>query len=148
MSGHLLQTVNPEAAAEDQEVPPVGTRVLYHARPGFGRGGRTAFPADVMHNDPKKGTCVLWVLFGREDYKEIEHVQKVSEQNLYGWSYTEESEGMLREIDALRDELAMLRASIFGGYEEPKHADGTRKSIVDILAEFEQRVFAAERAKK
>lgn len=156
MTGHLMQTINPESAAEEHEVPEAGSRVIYYARPGQGRGGQTKFPADVLFTDKRKGTVTLWVLFGREDYREIEHVRKRSDQEPYGcWDYTEEAEGLLREIDVLReendrlkDDLAKVRVAIFGGYNEPTNADGSPKSIIDILAEFEKRVFAAERAKK
>lgn len=79
--GHLLSTVNPDAAAEltvkeqntapQQPVenivpdgrylgwqeprddrPPVGTWVMYVCRPGEGRAGKPKFPALVMHHEP------------------------------------------------------------------------------------------------
>lgn len=148
MTGHMLSTVNPEAAAETHEVPETGSRVIYYARPGQGRGAQTKFAADVLFTDVRKGTVCLWVLFGREDWREIDHVHKRSEQEPYGtWDYTEEAEGLLREIDELREENKSLRAALFGDFVPPTKVDGSPKSIIDILAEFEQRVFAAERKK-
>jgi hypothetical protein len=133
MSGHLMQTVNPEAAAAEHEVPHPGTRVLYFARPGQTRQGRNICAADVLSSDARKGTATLYVLFGSEDYREIEHVRMRTDQEPYGcWDYVPDS------YDAVMDRVEALETAIFGEFERPA------KSIINILADFEQRVFAAE----
>lgn len=153
MTGHLLSTVNPQAAqTEEFEVPPIGARVQYFARPGQGRGPHITFPADVMFADPKTGACVLWVLYGREDYREHPHVHRRSDQNPYhSWEYVPDGfEELSAELDTAQkriDELVQdnqaLEKAIFGDYKRPTNPDGTPKSVIDILAEFEKRVFAA-----
>lgn len=154
MSGHLLQTVNPEAAAEEHEVPETGSRVIYYARPGQGRGGQLKYAADVLFTDARKGTATLWVLFGREDYREIEHVRRRTDQEPYGsWDYPEDGlDDLIDNVSKLNevvvsqaDEITALKRAIFGDFSEPVNADGSPKSIIGLLAEFEQRVFAAER---
>lgn len=144
MSGHLLQTINPEAAAETHEVPEVGSRVIYYARPGQGRGGQTKFAADVLSVAPHKGTACLWVLWGREDWREIDHVRHRSEQEPYGcWDYCEDGIGeILADVDNLKAEVADLKQAIFGDFNPPVNADGSPKSVIDILAEFETKVLA------
>jgi len=153
MTGHLLSTVNPQAAqTEEFEVPPIGARVQYFARPGQGRGPHITFPADVMFADPKTGACVLWVLYGREDYREHPHVHRRSDQNPYhSWEYvpdgfeelSEELADVQLKLAQTQAQLAELSSAIFGGYKRPTNPDGTPKSVIDILAEFEKRVFAA-----
>jgi hypothetical protein len=154
---HMLSTVNPEAAADEHEVPEVGSRVIYFGRPGMlGVNGQKQFAADVIATDPAKGTCVLWVLRGREDYQEQVHVRRRSEQNPYGcWDYVEDGfEDVLeycskleKQVEVLEHDIKTLHQAIFGSYAPPANKDGTPKSIIDILAEFEQKVFAATGAK-
>lgn len=149
---HLLSTVNPQAAgAEPYDVPPVGMRVLYYARPGEnGSAGRKSFAADVMASDPTKGTCTLWVLRGPEDYREYVHVYQRSDQNPYGcWDYIDDGiDGILADLDETKSQLASLQKAVFGEFNPIMKGDGTPKSVYELLQEFETRVFAAERAKK
>lgn len=64
----LLSTVNPEAAAAIGNIKKVGVgnRVVYHARAGMMRQGRTEFPADVLkqHED---GSLDLYVIMEPEE---------------------------------------------------------------------------------
>lgn len=153
MSGHLLSTVNHEAGANEYEVPPIGARVIYHARPGTGRNGQLRFAADVMHTDPKTGLCTLWVLYGREDYREMINIRMRTDQEPYHcWDYVEddfeeivvELAEAIAKMEETRAELEELRKAVFGGFKPVTTADGKVKSVYDLLQEFEQRVFAAE----
>lgn len=146
MSGHLLSSVNPQAAqTEDFEVPPVGARVQYFARPGQGRGPTTVFAADVLHANPRTGACELWVLFGREDYRDFVNVRQRSDQEPYHcWDYLPDGfDKLADDLDAANGKIDALEKAIFGDYKRPTNADGSPKSVIDILAEFEQKVFAA-----
>lgn len=155
MSGHLLSTVNPEAGNQEYEVPPVGSRVVYYGRPGEnGTNGQKVFAADVLSTDPTKGSCVLWVLRGREDYREVAHVYRRSDQNPYGcWDYIEDgfdalADDLAKLTERFEHEVASIRTALFGEFNPIMKDDGTPKSVYDLLEEFEQRVFAAEQKKK
>lgn len=150
MSGHLLQTMNPEAVA-DHEVPQVGTWVLFFARPGMGMGGKTTFAALCTHADKRTGGCELVVKFAAEDEKTYQHVRRRSDQEpLHCWDFPPDyfAIGDVQErLDGAHDNINALTKAVFGDWNQPTNADGTPKSIIDILAEFEQRVFAAEKKK-
>lgn len=147
MSGHLMATVNPKAGgAEEYDVPPIGARVQFFARPGYGRSGQNTFAADVMHADPKTGNCVLWVLYGRDDYQEFVNIRQRSDQEPHHcWDYLPDGyEALAEELDETKAQLETLTKAVFGDWSRPTKPDGTPKSIIDILAEFEKRVFAAQ----
>jgi hypothetical protein len=69
--GHLLKTVNPEAAAAleatETPLPQQGQWVRYHCRPGEARSGRPTAPALVMHVDAMDRVCDLLVKHGPDD---------------------------------------------------------------------------------
>jgi len=73
MSGHLLSSINAEAAAAIQpaparpKLPGVGELVVYHMRAGYARSGRTTFPAIVQgHGD--RETLMLTVIIDAQDW--------------------------------------------------------------------------------
>lgn len=151
MSGHLLASVNPEAVQHD--VPPIGARVQFFCRPGMGRGNKTVFGADVVDADPRTGACTLTVFYGREDQREFPHVRKRSEQEPYQcWDYMPDGyDALVKDLDVVEEglqatqaRLSQLERAIFGDYNRPTNPDGSPKSVIDILAEFEQRVFSAQ----
>lgn len=152
MSGHLLQTMNPEAVEGPEDMPELGTWVLFIARPGMGQGGRSIFGAHVMHVDKRKGTCSLEVHFGRDDTRMYDHVRRRTDQEpMHCWDFTPDWYAITDcqdRTDALADGFKKLEGAIFGDFNRPVKEDGSPKSIIDILAEFEQRVFAAEKAAK
>jgi hypothetical protein len=81
--GHLLATVNPEAAAaiKPEESPFLvrepftGETVQYFARPGEGRAGRQIFGAQILKWD-EHGMAQLLVFYGADDFREFNNVGK------------------------------------------------------------------------
>lgn len=72
----LLKTVNPHAAEAIESGPAkvgVGNMVVYHARAGYMRAGRTSFPAIVL-DQQKNGDLNLLVILEREDIATEEYV--------------------------------------------------------------------------
>lgn len=132
MAGHLLQTVNPAADTVDpSDVPPAGLRVQYHCRPGMGVGGKTLFGAEVLHCDPRTGLTSLLIIYGPEDYREMINQRRRSDQNPFGWDYMP-----VPGLEEVRAGLVELRTILLGDYAPPK------RSVVDILADFEKRLAA------
>lgn len=94
--GHLLSTVNPEAAnAITSEAvnpfavrePYIGEIVHYHSRSGEGRSGKTVFPAHVMKVS-EDGALELLVLYGVDDMREYPIVRpKTYDQPYHAWSF-------------------------------------------------------------
>lgn len=102
--GHLLSTVNPQAAEDadsgwkpagpplteasaealpsaqklkprpDGAIPTIGHIVVYHLRDGDSRNRRIKFPAVVMDSDPETGTLKLWVIVDDGDTWMQDHV--------------------------------------------------------------------------
>jgi len=129
MSGHLLSTVNPDAdSVNPDDLPPLGARVQYFARPGMGQGAKTTFAADVLHVNPTTGLVSLLIIYGADDAREMINQRRRSDQNPFGWDYM--------PAPQLTAELASLRKAIFGDYNPPK------RSVIDILADFEKRLAA------
>src|SRR4029453_17969306 len=85
MSGHLLATVNPEAADNirplpaRQPLPGVGEVVTYTTRAGYARSGRTRFPALVMGEIG--GKMLLPVIFDAGDLVDESHVEEACPGN-------------------------------------------------------------------
>jgi hypothetical protein len=76
MAGHLLKTVNPEAAdaigKEDTPsvLPPIGASVRYYPRPMEGRGGRTVFFMLVTEHT-EDGRVGGVGIFDAQDFRDI-----------------------------------------------------------------------------
>lgn len=156
--GHLLATVNPEAAERIEDAsagaPDVGTVVVYIARSGMQRMGRREFPAFVLGHD-EEGFLDLFVLMEPEDMIMESHVRpRASDQQEQGhcWRHVELDEpadaAELRQaveeqgetIAALRSEISDIKRLLLGDY---KPAD---LSVYDLLAEFEGKLHGAKAA--
>lgn len=92
--GHLLSTVNPDAAAaiDNPPAPPdVGTIVVFKGRQGFSRMHRTEFPAMVLggYDD---GTLELMVMMEPEDMMLESRVPfRSHNQDQFYWRYRRKS---------------------------------------------------------
>lgn len=88
----MLKTVNPQAAEAIESGPAkvgVGNMVVYHARAGYMRAGRTSFPAIVL-DQQKNGDLNLLVILEREDIATEEYVPFQSHnQPHHCWSLVE-----------------------------------------------------------
>lgn len=88
--GHMLKTVNPEAAAaiDNPPAPPdVSTMVVFKGRSGFSRMHRNEFPAIVLgsHED---GTLILLVMLEPEDMMMETRVPfRSHNQDQFYWRY-------------------------------------------------------------
>lgn len=82
--GHLLASVNPEATERIEnpsfDAPDVGIVVVYRARKGVMRMGRTEFPALVLGHD-EDGFLELLVMMEPEDMMLESHVRPWVEGN-------------------------------------------------------------------
>lgn len=123
--GHMLATVNPEAAAaiDNPPTPPdVGTWVVFVPRPGVSRMHRTEFGAMVMgHHDD--GTLQLWVVLEPEDHMMETRVPFQSHNQAFSWRYARGStadlerrvaklEEYLEGDDALVEDVEQLRGRV------------------------------------
>jgi hypothetical protein len=100
MAGHLLATVNPEAAdaigreptpARAETRPGIGTIVKFYPAPGFAPGGRTEFCMLVTKwtNDGRAGGVVI---FDANDFRDVDGVWQYSETNKFpAWDWLEPS---------------------------------------------------------
>lgn len=137
----------PDVEAVIVNLPEIGTPVRYHARPGFMRARQTVFPATVLsHRDD--GTVDLYVTFDSDDTIREEYVRPYSEAEpnhcfalLPQLTVNNEARLSLR-IEELWAELTLLRATVLGDYVDPP------KSVMDYLADFEQRLAALTPAPK
>lgn len=164
--GHLLASVNPEAAdaIDHPPAPPdVGTWVVYRGRAGFSRMHRTEFAALVLgaHDD---GSLTLMVVMEPEDMMmEIRVPFQSHNQPNFCWRYRvkskEEMAAENSEFAALDQRVAALEAAIDGedilvdkveALEKQVWGDynATDKSIFSHLAGFEDRLKEAGFGKK
>lgn len=142
--------------------PVVGARVLYIARRGSMRGGRTEFPADVLRIRDD-GTLDLHIVMDREDYVVEERVSQRSPAiDGHCWDRLDDASppqpglGLVdlhRDVeqlrhdsdaraDSLRAEFDALAIKIFGSFQEPP------KALMEYLADFDARLAAIEAAAK
>lgn len=106
----MLATTNPEAMAEidpakDRRAPFVGQWVLFHTRPGEGRGGLMVTPALVMHVHDEDHADLL-ITWGQEDEIERRKIPRKTEQNnINCWSFcvTAEDERFADLADQYRE---------------------------------------------
>lgn len=90
----MLKTTNPEAAGEadpdrDRRIPYVGQSVVFHARPGENRGGKSCAPALVMkvQDDDHIEVTIVWAA---DDFLTRWNVPRKTEQNpVNAWSFNE-----------------------------------------------------------
>lgn len=140
--GHLLSSVNPEAAAAiDGDYPrvEVGSPVKYTMRDGQRRAGRTQVPGFIMaQNDD--GTCDLLLLMEPEDFIEERHIPMKSEHQIVNcWEYLVPAP-VRAEIENLYAIIDELKSDVFGEYNEPP------KAVMQYLADFDVRLQKIESA--
>lgn len=90
----MLKTTNPEAAGamepdRDRRVPYVGQAVIYHARPGESRGGKSLAPAMVtrVEDDDHIEAMIIWAA---DDFITRWKIPRKTEQNpINAWSFSE-----------------------------------------------------------
>lgn len=101
--GHLLSTVNPEAAAAIQprqvaakDMPAVGSFVQYFARPGEGRRGGHEFGAMVTRVYDN-GTIDGIAFYDADDFRNLERLPQRSEHHEFpAWDWREEAPTTIR----------------------------------------------------
>lgn len=139
--GHLLETLNPDAAArmngEGLSLPGVSDVVLYHPRPGEVRQGRVTVPAIVLKRDVENRHLELLVIHHSDDLITQERVAEYIEGDR-GWSRRPGGDSAV--IEALTAQVAALTALVIGDFEKPE------TSILAMLAEVDERVGAIEDA--
>lgn len=162
--GHLLKSVNPEAVERIEnpgfDAPDVGVMVVYRARRGVMRMGRTEFPAIVLGHDDE-GFLDLFVLMEPEDMMLESHVRPFVEGNEdhgHCWRPVEdevgeidrnleeaegtittmslEIAGLKEGLEAQAEQIRELKALLLGDYKPAK------LSVYDLLAEFEKKLKA------
>lgn len=152
MSGHLLQSINPDAAEAirplpaRQPLPGVGEIVTYTMRPGHGREGRTRFPALVMGE--RGGRLMLTVIVDAQELVDESHVDEAgpgTEHHCWERPAPTAVPGLhgtvaaLHErIGVLEDENEKMRKIILGDYNIPP------VSLFEIFAKLEERLKALE----
>lgn len=138
----LLKTVNPEAAEAIEAGPAkvgVGNMVVYHARAGYMRAGRTSFPAIVL-DQQKNGDLNLLVILEREDIATEEYVPFQSHnQPHHCWSLVElveDSPDLVKRIEALEEralDVAVLAERIHAlESQQPLDGAASGPSALDI----------------
>ena len=141
--GHLLETVNPDAAAVidgEFEVIQVGMPVLFRARAGSMRAGRTSFFASVMKQNQDDGSVDLLVMMEPEDFVEERHVRRFSEQQqTQVWEPIVPS---LADFNALAERLSALEKNVLGPFRDPPMA------LMEYMDNFDKRLRALEKKGK
>lgn len=152
----MLETVNPAAVDEiggaQATGPFVSESVIYVARNGEGRSGKTEFPALVMRDaTPGSDALELLIVYDANDVI-VREVPKQTDSNPAGcWKprreMTEQTfnpnrlQDVRKQVADLTKELEALKTAVFGEYEPPK------MSIIDHLVEFERQVKVATAGK-
>lgn len=151
MAGHYLETINP--AAVDQiggvaaRLPGIGAMVVYHARPGEGRSGKSAFPALVLHHEPDGHSLYLLVMYAVDDFVERPQIRQLSEEQQHFYPAWDHVQGaapekfepsrlnhMREDLEKLRVALDETKSGIYGGWMAPAG------SLMDYLIKFEQKL--------
>ena len=133
----------PVIAGDSIDLPDLGTIVVYIARPGEGRAGKSEFPAMVMHQEPDRESLVLMVIYDVDDMVLRPAVREVTDDN--PWPAWRHRRGQAPEkfeptrINAIRRDLGdacerldELNRAIYGEWEAPD------KSILEFLVQFEK----------
>jgi hypothetical protein len=112
----MLATVNPEAAKEagqgDRRVPYIGQWVVFHSRPGEGRGGKMTAPAMVTHIHDEDHVELLIVHSADDLITRFKIPRKTEQNNINCWAFNEQDEKhyqrsplieILERLEALED---------------------------------------------
>lgn len=150
MSGHLLKSVNPEAAGDIQPMPykpplpAVGEVVQYTMRPGWGRNGRNRFPALVMGE--QGGKLMLTVIIDAGDLVDEQFVDEAGPGvETHCWERPPQTTipgihgtvaGLHERIGDLERQFKALQEVVLGDFEPPA------VSIIHIMQDFENRLRA------
>lgn len=150
MGGHLLSTVNPEAAALIQpepaalKLPDCGDMVIYHMRQGYARQGRTRFPAFVQSRGGLPGTLNVTVIIDAGDLADEQMISQIGVgQEFHCWEWPDDSRNggspgtvasLHQRIGDLETENKALRDCVLGDFEVPG------VSIIHIMQDFENRL--------
>lgn len=151
MAGHMLKTVNPEAAAlaeqEGLPLPGIGDTVIYCPRPGEVRRGRTQVPAIVVWRDEANRRLDLAIIHEAADMLDQRGVPERAGENERGWIRKEPDVAVVKihhdaaELAALRADIDKLRTVVLGGFETPD------TSVLDLLDAMDERLGKIEEAK-
>lgn len=134
----------------------IGSSVVYIARNGMMRQGRTEFPATVLKQHPDDGSVDLIVLFEAEDmiweqrvmpwselrpnhcWKPVEHMPVDPELLLWEDELAELRLRMESGEHLTKLTIDEMRTQIFGDFEAPP------KSVMEHIADFHERLTALE----
>ncbi len=150
--GHLLRTVNPEAADAIEpgpgvrRLPEVGEVVRYHMRAGHGRNGRSFFPA-LVQGHGEQDTLMLTVCIDAQDFADESLVSEIGPGNeFHCWERVsgagvrplaerlEEPGGLRGMFAALERRVDTLGDCVLGEFNPPAI------SIIAIMQDFENRL--------
>jgi hypothetical protein len=133
----MLQTTNPEAVGamepgRDRRVPYQGQVLVYHMRPGEGRGGKITAPAIVTRVEDDDH-CEVMIIHAADDFITRWKVPRKTEQNpCNAWAFSDHDEkhyareapkedapiphGRLtwEDVKAMHAEVATLRNKVAG----------------------------------
>jgi hypothetical protein len=132
-------------SAEAADLPDIGTIVVYLARPGEGRAGKSEFPAIVMHHEPDRESVVLYVIYDVDDHVTRPAMREASDEIPYpAWRYRRDQELerfdptriniIRRDLNDTVEHLDEMKRALYGEWERPD------KSILEILVEFETKL--------
>lgn len=154
--GHMLKTVNPEAAeAIDHPTPPpdVSTMVVFKGRSGFSRMHRNEFPAVVLGSHDDDGTLILLVMLEPEDMMMETRVPfRSHNQDQFYWRYPRGDEPVAKIEVRVAEIEEFLRGEDKLG--EVVEAIGKRVEAVesvlasDEIEQLEARIAALEAKRK
>lgn len=148
--GHLLKTVNPEAAGaiagNAPPMPMLGEMVIFRPRMGEQRGGKTEFPAMVLAFPDGAGQPLdLLIFYGADDQIERNRVLRATDHEpLNAWIM--HPRNVMFEpfepsrLNSMAKDLAILKAQVFGEFVDPP------KAIMAYLDEFGRRLKTMEKA--
>lgn len=135
---HLMSSLQNIAQDETIHRVGVGSLVVYCARSGSMRQGRTEFPAIVLGQNPDDGSLELLVIFEPEDQLWERRVLPYSEQQPgHCWKPVTDRPFDTEEM-TFDEQIGALRAQIFADFEAPP------KSVMEYLSDFDNRLRAME----
>jgi hypothetical protein len=125
--------------------PDVGDWVVYQPRRGMVRRGRNRVAALVVHRHPHARLLDLAIFYEASDTLDDQRVpEAVGDER--GWIVKEQMfparpASVEAAAESVRQDIADLRALIFGEFEKPE------VSLLDLLSMLDERVDKLERAK-
>ena len=131
--GHLLKTMNPEAAAllqrANEPMPTMGMAVVLHGQPKHRKRGRTTLTGLVTSFDPTKRTLDLVVVYEAGDMIDVQRVPEYDPDGAgWGWAF---AEGSLADLQAQINQLKAL-LNVEAGNEPALPKRAIRKRVAAI----------------